>query len=106
MNNNTSLNLKGATVDLYKTKKAHLVFRAINHKLRHKILELLDQNDKITVTEIYIALRLEQSVASQHLAILRSAGIVTTKRNGKYILYSINYEKLNLIQKKAEELTA
>ena len=48
----------------------------------------------MTVTEIYVKLRLEQSVASQHLAILRRAGIVSTARDGKFIFYSLNYARL------------
>lgn len=38
------------------------------------------KNEAISVTEIYVKLRLEQSVASQHLAILRRAGVVQTDR--------------------------
>ena len=85
-------------VDLLNVKKASLVLRAVNHKLRQQILKLIDEQDKITVTEIYIKLRLEQSVASQHLAILRKAGFVKTVRDGKFIYYSINskrFEELN-----------
>jgi DNA-binding transcriptional ArsR family regulator len=55
---------------------------------------LLDEHQKMTVTEIYVKLRLEQSVASQHLAILRRAGIVSTSRDGKFIFYSVNYNRL------------
>ena len=49
-------------------RKAVLVLRAVNHKLRQSIIELLEENNRLTVTEIYVKLRLEQSVASQHLA--------------------------------------
>ena len=51
-------------------RKAVLVLRAVNHKLRQRIIGLLEENNEMTVTDIYIKLRLEQSVASQHLAIL------------------------------------
>ncbi|MFN7278812.1 MAG: ArsR/SmtB family transcription factor, partial [bacterium] len=37
---------------------------------------------------------LEQSVASQHLAILRRAGIVKAERDGKFIYYRINEERV------------
>ncbi|HMW27776.1 MAG TPA: ArsR family transcriptional regulator, partial [Ferruginibacter sp.] len=40
---------------------------------------------------------LEQSVASQHLAILRKAGIVSTEREGKFIYYMVNYKRLDEI---------
>ena len=58
-------------LDFLHMKKALLILRALNHKLRQQILKLLDEKRKVTVTEIYIELRLEQSVTSQHLAILR-----------------------------------
>ena len=82
-------------VDFLHTKKAALILRSINHKLRKQIIKLLDDHQKMTVTEIYVKLRLEQSVASQHLAILRRAGIVSTTRDGKFIFYSVNYARLN-----------
>lgn len=81
-------------VDLLNVKKASLVLRAINHKLRQQILKLIDEQSKITVTEIYIKLRLEQSVASQHLAILRKAGFVNTERDGKFIYYTVNANRI------------
>ena len=81
-------------VDFIHTKKASLILRSINHKLRQQIIKLLDEFQKMTVTEIYVKLRLEQSVASQHLAILRRAGIVSTSRDGKFIFYSVNYNRL------------
>jgi DNA-binding transcriptional ArsR family regulator len=81
-------------IDVVQLKKAALILRAINHKLRQQILKLIHQNEKMTVTEIYVKLRLEQSVASQHLAILRKAGYVNTLRDGKFIYYSVNHDRL------------
>jgi DNA-binding transcriptional ArsR family regulator len=81
-------------LDLLNVKKAALILRAVNHKLRQQILKLIDENGKITVTELYVKLRLEQSVASQHLAILRKAGFVNTDRDGKFIYYSINTSRI------------
>lgn len=77
-------------VDTLSVKKAALVLRAFNHKLRQQILKIIDQQEKTTVTDIYVKLRIEQSVVSQHLAILRKAEFVSTKRDGKFIYYSIN----------------
>lgn len=82
------------TLNLLNIKKAALVLRAINHKLRQQILKQIDEQGKITVTELYVKLRLEQSVASQHLAILRKAGFVKTERDGKFIYYSVNASRL------------
>ena len=91
-------------IDVLQLKKAALILRAVNHKLRQQILKLLHQHGKMTVTEIYVKLRLEQSVASQHLAILRKAGFVDTLRDGKFIYYSVNYERLNEAHEFARQL--
>jgi len=91
-------------VDLLNVKKASLILRAINHKLRQQILKLIDEQGKITVTEIYVKLRLEQSVASQHLAILRKAGFVKTERDGKFIYYKVNPNRLEDLNKFVESL--
>ena len=92
-------------LDYAELRKAVLVLRAVNHKLRQRIIDLLEQCDSMTVTDIYIKLRLEQSVASQHLAILRRAGVVNTERQGKFINYSLNRDRLAQISRLVEELT-
>ncbi len=93
-------------IDYYNVKKAALTLRALNHKLRQEILKLIDDEKRLTVTEIYVRLRLEQSVASQHLAILRKAGIVNTERDGKFIFYVINEKRIEEISKFVTELVA
>lgn len=82
------------TIDFLRMKKAALILRAINHKLRLQIVKIIQEHQKITVTEIYVKLRLEQSVVSQHLAILRRANLVVTQRDGKFIYYTINYARV------------
>ncbi len=81
-------------IDYLRIKKAALVLRALNHKLRQQIIKTINEHKRITVTELYVKLRLEQSVASQHLAILRKADIVSTVREGKFIFYTINEERI------------
>ncbi len=92
------------TIDPLKVKKAALVIRALNHKLRLQILKLIDERKSIIVTELYVTLRIEQSVASQHLAILRRANVVNTKRDGKKIYYSVNYSRSQQLVKVADEI--
>ena len=91
-------------IDLLTTKKAALVLRAINHKLRQQMLKLIDEQEKITVTELYQKLQLEQSVASQHLAVLRKAGFVKTSRTGKFIYYSVNANRLEELNRFVNDL--
>lgn len=84
-------------IDTSSLKKSLEVLRAITHPVRMSILAFIDKNKVINVNKIYGTLKLEQSITSQHLRILRSVDIVNTKRDGKYIFYSINYEKLKTI---------
>jgi len=97
---------KEVLLDYTDLRKAVLVLRAVNHKLRQRIIDLLEESDTMTVTDIYIKLRLEQSVASQHLAILRRAGVVITERQGKFIYYSLDQDRLAQIAELVEELAA
>ena len=70
------------------------VLRALAHPLRMKILEFIDKNKTINVNKIYNTLKLEQSITSQHLKILRASGLVHTHREGKFIHYTIDYPRL------------
>lgn len=83
------------TINNEKLQESSEILRALTHPLRMKILEFIDQNDTINVNKIYNTLKLEQSITSQHLRVLRLAGIVLTERDGKYIHYSIDYDKLS-----------
>lgn len=82
-----------------KLQESSELLRALTHPLRMQILEFIDSQDHINVNKIYNTLNLEQSITSQHLRILRNAGIVETTRDGKYIFYSINYEKVKSAMK-------
>ncbi|HXH17615.1 MAG TPA: metalloregulator ArsR/SmtB family transcription factor [Chitinophagales bacterium] len=93
-----------AVFDFDVLKKAFFVLRSVSHPLRKRMLKLLDEHKKLTVTEIYIKLRIEQSVASQHLSVLREAGVVKTQREGKFIFYSLNTSRIAEIADSIEKL--
>ena len=85
-------------------KQASKRFRAINHKLSTTIMQLIHKNGRIKVQDIHHKLKIEQSVASQHLAVLRDAGLVLTIREGRFIYYSVNYGAVNKQHKFAIKL--
>lgn len=85
-------------------KKAIITLKALDHKFRKDILKLIDSKNEITVTEIYKKLQMEQSVVSQHLALLRALNIVKTKKEGRFVKYSVNHEKIAHLKLKVEEL--
>ncbi len=91
-------------LDFGKLRRASLTLRALNHPLRKTMLAMMEEKRKITVTEIYDAMDLEQSVTSQHLAIMRKAEVVTTVREGKFIFYSVNTKRIEEIIKMLDDL--
>jgi DNA-binding transcriptional ArsR family regulator len=101
---NMQTNENNLNINVIEVKKAAMVLRAINHKLRQQIVQLIHTAGKITVTEIYVKLRLEQSVASQHLAILRKSGFLNTERDGKFIYYTVNYPRFDEVDAFTKQL--
>lgn len=95
---------KGLDLDFDTMKKAALMLRAMNHKLRQQILNYIHKSGEVTVSEIYQKLKIEQSVTSSHLAIMRKAGFVNFQREGQNIFYSVNYDKLHQLEKSAKDM--
>lgn len=76
-------------------RPAMRILRALAHPLRLNILRVIDSNNgTANVGEIYTALEIEQSIASQHLRVLRQAELVKTRRDRKFIYYSLDYERI------------
>lgn len=98
------LNQGALELDLGKLHQSAMVLRAINHPLRRQIVEFIDGREESTVSTLYISLKIEQSVTSQQLAILRDAGILKTRRDGKFIYYSVDYRCLARIMTHARAL--
>jgi ArsR family transcriptional regulator len=65
-----------------------VVFKALADATRLRILRLLMAGD-VCVCDIHETLRIPQAKASRHLAYLRRAGLVTTRREGLWIHYSL-----------------
>lgn len=70
------------------------LMRALAHPLRLQILKQIDENGEVHVNNIYNMLKIEQSITSQHLKVLRLAGVVNQEKEGKFMNYTINYEIL------------
>lgn len=69
------------------------IFRALGHPVRLKIIEYLRGREKC-VCEIFPYLKMEQSHLSKHLAVLRKAGIVDVRREGKNIFYKLKNQQV------------
>lgn len=76
-------------INVSKLELAASKLRAISHPMRIAIIELLTKDAKLSVTDIYKALNIEQATASHHLNILKNKGVLISSREGKKIFYSI-----------------
>ncbi len=65
------------------------LFKAISDESRQKILLLLDKKN-LSVGEIAEKTKLSQPNTSGHLAVLKSAGLVTSSKMGNSVVYSID----------------
>lgn len=96
--------LNDVNLDFLKIRKAALILRSLNHELRQRIIEIITDEGSCCVTVIYKKLNIEQSIVSQHLALLRKSGILKTMKEKKFIYYSVNQERLVSISKMVDKL--
>lgn len=94
------------SINLEEVKQARTVLRALNHKMRQKILHLIDANKEMMVSDVYAKLKLEQSLTSAYLGILRKAGVVKTRRDGQAIYYSVDHKHIAEITRGAKTINS
>ena len=71
------------------------MLKAMAPPMRINIVSFLEDNQKLTVTEIYEHLGIEQAVTSHHLGILKSKGVLTSIREGKNTYYFLKHSGLS-----------
>jgi len=72
--------------------KAVTILKALADPVRLRLFYLLSLGNEICVCHLTEALELPQSTISRHLAVLRHAGLVSTRRDGKWIHYRMTDE--------------
>lgn len=89
-------------------RRARMKLHAMKTIPAMQIINLLCQNEEkadMCVTDIFVALRMEQSIASMHLAKLRSVWIVKANRIGNHIYYHMIPEEFERIARVVKELS-
>jgi ArsR family transcriptional regulator, arsenate/arsenite/antimonite-responsive transcriptional repressor len=82
---------------------AALRFRALGDETRLRILEMLVAGER-SVSDLQHEVDIGQSLMSHHLRILREAGIVADRREGKWVYYSIVEPALSAVKLALYEL--
>lgn len=88
------LDMLGKDEDIDRASRS---LKAISHPLRLKILCVLGENE-VNVQDIVESVGTSQSNISQHLAILRDKGILTSRKDANKVFYKVgDYRTLRLI---------
>jgi len=69
-------------------RELELFFAALGDTTRLKILKLIG-DEELCSCEVMAALELTQPTTSHHLGILERAGLLSSRRNGKWVFYKI-----------------
>ncbi|MEY4928184.1 MAG: hypothetical protein RI894_2622 [Bacteroidota bacterium] len=87
--------MKEESSDTPPALKLHLeVLKAIAHPLRIQIIDFIHTHKEVNVNKIYSALGFEQSITSQHLKTMRTAGVVIHRKTERFVFYSLDYDVL------------
>jgi DNA-binding transcriptional ArsR family regulator len=95
--------LSGKSSLAYGVAVAEDVFKALADPTRRRILDELAERDGQSLFEICARLTtkhglgLSRQAISQHLAVLEAAGLVRTRRQGRYKFHDLNTEPLERI---------
>jgi ArsR family transcriptional regulator len=79
-------------------------FHALSDPVRIEVVELLRGGERC-VCELTEALDIAQSRLSFHLKVLRDAGIVTDRREGRWVYYTLNVNTIGELEKYLKTLT-
>jgi len=80
-------------------RELELFFAALGDSTRLKMLKLIT-DEELCSCELMAALELTQPTTSHHLGILERAGVLSTRRDGKWVFYKVANSKVkNLLAK-------
>ena len=79
-----------------------VVLRALADPSRRQILRLV-QHDELPAGRIAAAFSLTQQAVSQHLGVLKQAGLLTERRDGTRRLYTLHREALEPVRELLDE---
>ena len=75
-------------------KNVSKVFAALGDEQRQRILLTFERGERLNVTQLADASTLARPTVSHHLKVLREAGILSSKKEGKEVYYWVNRAQL------------
>jgi DNA-binding transcriptional ArsR family regulator len=80
-----------------KLERIAFILKTVAHPMRLAIVHLLEQHPKLSVSEICEMLGSEQSLTSHHLQSMKLKGVLSVKRDGRNMFYSLKERDVSLI---------
>jgi len=80
-----------------KLERIAYILKTVAHPMRLGIVHLLEQHPRLSVTAMCEMLGTEQSLTSHHLQNMRLKGILSVKREGRSMMYSLKEKDVSLI---------
>jgi ArsR family transcriptional regulator, arsenate/arsenite/antimonite-responsive transcriptional repressor len=84
-------------------KSALRVFRALSDETRLRLIDLLREGEQC-VCDLSEAVGASQPLLSFHLKTLKDAGLVTDRREGRWVYYAVNVDRLDDQQRFLEQM--
>jgi len=75
--------------DLKKYERRAAIAAALAHPMRLRILDYLHENGPTCVCELVENFKCKQPILSKHLTILKGVGLVSDKKEGVKVFYSL-----------------
>ncbi len=94
------------TIDLPRTTDEQLLtmLRAVANPIRYRILQILKERGECQCAPLGDALPIAQSTLSQHLKVLREAGLIQGTVTGPSICYCRDEEKIAWLKQHVQEI--
>ncbi len=80
-----------------KLERIAYILKTVAHPLRLGIVHLLEQHPRLSVSDICTMLGSEQSLTSHHLQNMKLKGLLSVKRDGRSMMYSLKERDVSLI---------
>lgn len=85
------------------SSRALRVFRALGDETRLRLVELLRDGEQC-VCDLATALDVGQSLLSFHLKTLKDAGLITDRREGRWVYYALNPDAVDALARTVGEM--
>ena len=85
----SAVSTERALLEASAVEEAALVLKCLGHPVRLHILDFLDARGESSVTEVYEGVGIEQAVASQHLSLMHTKGVIERRKDGVHVYYRL-----------------